>query len=125
MQLREQSLREGWGRVSLCPFPLDVTVGPLGGVDEQLQRVQIAVPKVEIAAIGLRPRGEQPCRQRRFLGVEFGGHAFEDGVEDPPCGHPTQLLGHFQGACHPGLLIVDPPAARCASARWAAAPADV
>ena len=67
LQLREQSLREGWGRVSLCPFPLDVTVGPIGGVDEQLQRVQIAVPKVEIAAIGLRTCGEQPCRQRRFL----------------------------------------------------------
>ena len=38
LQLREQSLREGWGRVSLCPFPLDVTVGTLGGVDEQHQR---------------------------------------------------------------------------------------
>jgi len=79
----------------LGPFPFEATVGTLDGVDEQHERVRIAVSEVEIAAIGLRPRGEQPCSQRRCLGVELGGQVFEDSVEDPSCGHPTQLLGHF------------------------------
>jgi len=61
LQLREQSLSEDWGRVSLGPFPLDATVCPIGGVDEQHQRVRIDVPEVEIAAIDLRTRGEQSC----------------------------------------------------------------
>ncbi len=55
----------------------------------------------------LRTSGAEPCSQRRLLGVEHGSHTFEDGVEDPPCGHPAQLLRHFQCASHPCLLMGD------------------
>src|SRR5712692_9099521 len=107
VKLREQSLIECWSRVSVSPFPSEATVGALGGADQQHPRLQVHVTQVQVATVGLRTRGAQPCRQRRLLGLEHSGHAFQDGGEDPPGGHPTQLLRHFQCASHLYLLRVD------------------
>src|SRR5262245_33880149 len=78
LKLLEQALIEFQCREPLRPFPFEATVCAISGVEEQNQGLQVQVTQVQIAAVGLRPSGEQPFSQRRLLGMEHGSHAFED-----------------------------------------------